>query len=300
MDQATGSMASVQRQSTSEQDRKLLESGLFSDATVTCGKKTWSLHRAILASRCLWFSRALEGGFREAESQAVNIEGFDEEQVGWLIDYIYTGVLDIDNIRVGQPLTPTCMDVFDLADFFLMPDLRESVTAVYGTYTANMSTTLQSNFAWQDFAKLGEILDAIRSVYGGSERPAESHFRVLVVRFINESRYRFLRYPAFFELLDELPRFAADLFLTMVRSGEFMEVYYPLECTRCQKLRPRGGPGHYTHAMLPEIAVYAYCKDCVAAKDMQAADTDWKQRHSQWMEKHEAWKKTNAGSAENA
>lgn len=45
-------------------DLKLLESGNFSDVTVTCGNKTWKLHKNILCSRSMWFEKALTGGFQ--------------------------------------------------------------------------------------------------------------------------------------------------------------------------------------------------------------------------------------------
>lgn len=44
--------------------RGLLESGKFSDMKVSCGDRTWNLHKAILSDRCPFFENALTGGFK--------------------------------------------------------------------------------------------------------------------------------------------------------------------------------------------------------------------------------------------
>jgi hypothetical protein len=49
-------------QTFSSKDLELLESGLFADATVTCGEKTWKVHKIILF-RCEWFKKAFSGNF---------------------------------------------------------------------------------------------------------------------------------------------------------------------------------------------------------------------------------------------
>lgn len=43
-------------------DLELLESGLFADATITCGDRTWKVHKSIIC-RCEWFKKAFGGNF---------------------------------------------------------------------------------------------------------------------------------------------------------------------------------------------------------------------------------------------
>lgn len=45
-------------------DLNAMETGLFSDCVITCGPKTWNLHRVTLSSRSLWFERALNSQFQ--------------------------------------------------------------------------------------------------------------------------------------------------------------------------------------------------------------------------------------------
>lgn len=42
-------------------DIRLFESGIFADATVVCGDRTWKVHKVIVGSRCKWFRGAFYG-----------------------------------------------------------------------------------------------------------------------------------------------------------------------------------------------------------------------------------------------
>lgn len=42
----------------------LLESGSFSDAVVVCQGKEWSVHKAIICRRSVWFEGCLDGPFK--------------------------------------------------------------------------------------------------------------------------------------------------------------------------------------------------------------------------------------------
>lgn len=70
---------------------RLLRTGLFSDVTVKCGDRTWSLHKNILCSRSVWFEKALTGSFEEAKTGVVEIRNFEPESVDWMVRYIYSG-----------------------------------------------------------------------------------------------------------------------------------------------------------------------------------------------------------------
>jgi hypothetical protein len=44
-------------------DLSVFGSGLFSDCVIKCGPKSWSLHRATLCSRSVWFEKTFTGLF---------------------------------------------------------------------------------------------------------------------------------------------------------------------------------------------------------------------------------------------
>lgn len=52
----------MSRQDFQSKDLDLLESGLFADATITCGDRIWKVHKSIIC-RCDWFKKAFTGDF---------------------------------------------------------------------------------------------------------------------------------------------------------------------------------------------------------------------------------------------
>lgn len=56
------------------EDLDLLESGLYSDATITCGERTWKVHKNIIR-RCEWFKKAFNGKFKVISQTLSTIPG---------------------------------------------------------------------------------------------------------------------------------------------------------------------------------------------------------------------------------
>lgn len=44
-------------------DLRLFETSHFSDVLVTCGPRSWNLHRNILCTRSVWFEKAIAGSY---------------------------------------------------------------------------------------------------------------------------------------------------------------------------------------------------------------------------------------------
>ncbi|KAG8158290.1 hypothetical protein KVR01_012051 [Diaporthe batatas] len=119
-------------------DLGAMETGLFSDCTITCGTKTWNLNRATLCSRSAWFTTALTSLFQEGQQATVNIDEQDEDAVEVCLKYIYGGVAAIDmaeelNKRGRQPIL-FCAEVYRSADFFLVKPLYTLVEHYLGNY----------------------------------------------------------------------------------------------------------------------------------------------------------------------
>ncbi|KAH8767330.1 hypothetical protein F5883DRAFT_418985 [Diaporthe sp. PMI_573] len=72
-------------------DLSVFGSGLFSDCVIKCGPKSWSLHRATLCSRSVWFEKTFTGLFTEGREAVVHIREQDPEAVELCLKYIYGG-----------------------------------------------------------------------------------------------------------------------------------------------------------------------------------------------------------------
>ncbi|KAK7700609.1 hypothetical protein SLS64_010752 [Diaporthe eres] len=115
-------------------DLELLESGVLADATVTCGDKTWKVHKNIIR-RCDWFNKAFSGNFKngkragyltaryagtqEAQTNNVNIsaEDFSPEVVDCTISFIYSGVVNIEKANTNDSVPDACVRLWAIADF---------------------------------------------------------------------------------------------------------------------------------------------------------------------------------------
>ncbi|KAK3690246.1 BTB/POZ protein [Podospora appendiculata] len=232
---------------------RLLDSGLFSDVMVTCGSKTWNLHKNILCTRSVWFKKALTGNFEESKTGRVTIENFEPEAIEWLVRYIYTGICDILALR-ADAATKTkfvvCYEVYTVADYFAMDSLR-----------------------WLD-----ELFEAIKLVYQDTplHDTTTTTIRAAFVNFVHTGRFYFLQNEAFTKFLDEeAPLLALDMFRAMRTTGDFI-VYQPdPQCSTCKNKPSRGDKSYYTHLVTEKSRLIACCSICAVKKDLPPPTENW-------------------------
>lgn len=68
----------------------------FTDAIVKCGDHTWHVHRGVLAAASPVFSRMFESEFKEGRTSTIEIKDGDQEIMGAILEFVYTGELHLD------------------------------------------------------------------------------------------------------------------------------------------------------------------------------------------------------------
>ncbi|KAG8158237.1 hypothetical protein KVR01_011998 [Diaporthe batatas] len=200
--------------SLDDPDIRLFESGNFADATIVCGDRTWKVHKLILSSRCKWFKAAFYGNMAEAESGTIVLQEQEAEFVEVMLRFIYAKDPDILALRDGKdiPLAVLCVELFRLADFFLLDKLAEA--AKY-----ELAAHLRVHMAVQDKDKalfpdtLKQVLESIRCAYRDE---STEPIRQVLLNFMFLRKDRHLQAPETIALLDEIPEVGRDLMKTFL------------------------------------------------------------------------------------
>ncbi|KAI1079580.1 hypothetical protein F5B20DRAFT_590444 [Whalleya microplaca] len=269
-----------------QHDERLLTSGFLSDVEVQCGTRTWKLHKVILSSRCVWFNKALNGKFSEAESGIVKIQDFEADQIDDLLKFIYTGVLSIkDQDEQGVFAAP--IKHYETGDYFLMPELCEDALARLKQELDTAARTLQcakmqsycnsyEDYHYErqhskDIRLSNKFYEAVKIVYQHKSLSKVDALRGLFVSFFSKTGlYHMAKQNNGSNTLTEVPQFASEL---LMEGGgcaiDLSNVHYPSSCTKCN-IRPfEKACGHFEKVRLASsnkktLQVQAYCQACAA------------------------------------
>lgn len=77
------------RAHTADPPLSLYASGKYSDLTIRCGYRTYSVHKAIVCSQSQYFDSACSLGFKEAVTGVIDLSEDDEEAIEHMIEYFY-------------------------------------------------------------------------------------------------------------------------------------------------------------------------------------------------------------------
>ncbi|KAI1427802.1 hypothetical protein F5Y12DRAFT_711725 [Xylaria sp. FL1777] len=212
--------------------KELLGLSPLSDVVVHCGEKKWNLHGAILAHRSQWFNKALLGGFQEAKTKTILIEEFDEDFIEVMIEHIYNGSTNWKKLQGERSFTGLCMDVFNMADYFLLPDLGASSQRAFGEMLLTKVPALQTRARNRNMqTDPTEMLGIFREVYAEEASPAGKEFRQALAMALH-SIWHGVDQVVLAGLLDEKPTVAADVlkFALLHRSSDQT---FPYSCPAC-------------------------------------------------------------------
>ncbi|KAJ6134487.1 hypothetical protein N7523_000809, partial [Penicillium sp. IBT 18751x] len=86
-------------------DVRLLESGRYSDLTISCEGRKFAVHRAIVCSQSSVFDAAVKGGFKEAASSQIDLPDDELATIQRVVTFLYIrdyddrGIPDIEDKR---------------------------------------------------------------------------------------------------------------------------------------------------------------------------------------------------------
>ena len=90
--------------------------GLFNDVTVQAGSESIPANKMVLSCYCKFFETMFLSEFKEQYQDRVEVNQFDGKAVKAIVQYIYTGCIDIDSDNV--------MNLLAAADFLQMEDVK--------------------------------------------------------------------------------------------------------------------------------------------------------------------------------
>ncbi|KAL1869163.1 hypothetical protein Daus18300_005700 [Diaporthe australafricana] len=228
---------------------ELLWTGQYADAKIRANGKTYNVHKVVLCSRSPWFRAALEGGFAEGQSSIIDISAPDN--IERLLEFIYTGAVDLRDDAHISNLMVAANELFVLGDFYRVEEMQAYATKILGqhlggylnaicsmdpsadlppqfgprdTHRGNFHSniTLLHETRFNSLKRLGfvdRLCAAIRDAY---DTPSGVHN--IYVDFVYAARIHTFKSEEIRALKDELPRFGADVLsalMTGPRSSAF-------------------------------------------------------------------------------
>ena len=107
----------VDNQSLLEYANQHRHKGFFNDVNIKVAKKCFPANRMVLSCFSPVFERMFKVEMKERYEQTVEVKQVDKKSMKIIIDYMYTGRIDIDNKNV--------MDLLAAADYLQMDEVKE-------------------------------------------------------------------------------------------------------------------------------------------------------------------------------
>ncbi|RYP53864.1 hypothetical protein DL769_010439 [Monosporascus sp. CRB-8-3] len=279
--------------STTEQDRTLLASKLFSDVVIRCGTRSWNLHRNILCSRSDYFRAALAGPFEEGEIREIDLCEHDEKTIHHLVTWIYTKSRNTDILRnpgfnmaytfafvaTGLPRTVsfnggTCyeaaVNLYVAADFCRIRELQEDCLEALRDSIWRQALWAQRQFhAASDktaFLRTGSGLDnlsrGVRAAYAADSGVLKDVF----MRFMRHTHFWPATDRAFQDrVLARVPRFGHDVLRRipgLCRDGRYWPFEAPDACFVCGESAFRRQATYWARLGSFEGRLIGFCDKC--------------------------------------
>ncbi|PGH09654.1 hypothetical protein AJ79_05620 [Helicocarpus griseus UAMH5409] len=161
--------------------KHLLFSKQYSDCSIKCQGEIFHVHKAVVCTQSPVIAAAMDGQFREAKTETMNLYSFDIDTVKRMIDFLYTGQFngDIDETagytakrkkgkaNLTYDLLRIRLQLHSIADYLEIPALRErAIESICDTLNTDWSpdrfvNALKIMIATTKDAKLYEAMASV-------------------------------------------------------------------------------------------------------------------------------------------
>lgn len=173
--------------------RKLQQSALLCDVRITVELQCFVAHRALLSASSPYFQAMFSGGMLEEHKENINLHSISSETFGILLDFIYTGKIQINHGNVEELLAASDMlqltDVLTACSTFLKRELQpENCIGIYHLAEAHLcqdlvdaaATFIHTNFV--EVSKSEEFYDLpvglLKTILESEYLKVENEFQV--------------------------------------------------------------------------------------------------------------------------
>ncbi|KAG7009190.1 hypothetical protein G7Y79_00003g010580 [Physcia stellaris] len=154
-----------------------LETGKYSDFTITCCAREWKVHRVILCSQSKYFELACEEKkFKEGASRILALEEDDADMVDHMLRFLYTSYYPND-ADSGQQLLVNAT-VYALAD-------KYQITALKNLAKYKFESALHSGW---DIVNFSEVVGMVYTTTLASDRALRDCLAPFLVRHKKDLR----------------------------------------------------------------------------------------------------------------
>ncbi|KUI72163.1 hypothetical protein VM1G_07494 [Cytospora mali] len=221
----------------------LLESGILSDAEVHCGSRTW----------------------KEAQTGVVRIETCTENEADLLLQYLYTGVVDVGKYLPGESPIISHIKVWKIADFFCLPDLRHLALHARDDFLKRLIDSYGPKpFLARPVTNIPSIRQVIEFLYEEDRDDIRGIFRRPYLATLLLDSQHLAKNEDFQELIGEVPEFGSDWALgLMAILGHIRKPKdYPAlpKCDKCGKFVAKHNINPFKWVQKRQIELF--CRVC--------------------------------------
>ncbi|KAF2434942.1 hypothetical protein EJ08DRAFT_385400 [Tothia fuscella] len=207
--------------------------GKYTDLTVSCQDDTYRVHKAIICNQCSFFAKACDGGFKEANTNEINLVEDESCAVQAMFQFLYTCTYS-DKVSFVEGADLVCemslhIKVYALADKYDIPGLKAHALDRF-------DKQVKAEFP-KEIPSFSKFKHAVQEIYTTTPHTDRDLRDIVVALAAQYSKELFGSEVGFAKMMDDVGEFGKDLSEYMsskwVITGDLTPKKYTCpECTR--------------------------------------------------------------------